>query len=120
MENNLPDVRLHAFGTTGLLPELVTERTSWLISFLRLDMQGLYAGKASEEAGKHLGSIADSEMHLQGQNLDTWDDGVWACLCPNQQHRRFFNGKITEPLMYRYRLTKNCLNKWKKNMSMAP
>jgi hypothetical protein len=54
-------------------------------------MQCLYVGKASEEAGNHLGFTANSKMHIQGQCLDTWDDGSWACPGLSLQFIQFCN-----------------------------
>lgn len=42
------------------------------------DVQRLDIGKASQEGGEHLGLLADSKSHFQGQYFDTWNHVSWA------------------------------------------
>jgi hypothetical protein len=48
-----------------------------------MNVQPLNVGKASEEAGQHLGIIAESEMEFQGQDLHRWDHGPFIHQCPS-------------------------------------
>jgi hypothetical protein len=47
---------------------------------VHLDMERLDVGKTPEEAGHFLDFIADSESHLQSQDLDTRDNSAGALL----------------------------------------
>jgi hypothetical protein len=52
---------------------------------IHLDVERLNIWEASEDAGNHLGIIADIESHLHSQDSHTWYHGSWAHLCPSLQ-----------------------------------
>ena len=46
----------------------------YVINQIYLDMERLQVGEASEKARRFLHSIADTGLHVYGQNLDTRDN----------------------------------------------
>jgi hypothetical protein len=52
---------------------------------LHLDVERLYIRKTSEDAGNHLGIIADIELHLHSQDSHTWYHCSRAHTCPSLQ-----------------------------------
>lgn len=82
VDNHALHVRSQAFNWTDILKELGKVLPTgfigrWIMKD-RLDVQRVNVGKASEEAGQHLGLREDTKIHLQGQYPDAWNHGARA------------------------------------------
>jgi hypothetical protein len=53
-------------------------------------MQPLDIGEASEEAGQHLGIIADSKTNLQREGLNSWDQSACIHQCASLKINSMF------------------------------